>query len=106
MSLRQVFTVSSFSFHEVWDRVQAKPIDAHVEPEPHHRPHLFSHNRIVIVKVRLMTEEAMPVILFRDGIPRPVGKLRIQKNNASASISVVRVTPNVPIPPRGIARTA
>ena len=43
-----------------------------VEPETHDLEHGLAHLRVIEVEVRLMTEEAVPEILPRYRIPRPV----------------------------------
>jgi hypothetical protein len=47
-----------------------------------------------------MMIEAMPEILLRDQIPRPVRRLGIDEDDTGAKIALIAVTPDVVIPMR------
>src|SRR6516164_6387342 len=53
-----------------------------------------------------MAEKAMPVILLRNRVPGPVGKLRIEKDNARPLIFRVLVAPHIPVSSRVLAGAA
>src|SRR5215469_9535948 len=53
-----------------------------------------------------MAEEAMPVVLLRNRVPRPVGKFRIEKDDPGAFVPGIDIAPHVPVAPRIVARTA
>src|ERR1039457_5375651 len=76
------------------------------QPELHHVPHLFSNGRIVVVEIRLVTEEAMPIVGFRNRVPRPVGLFRVEKNDAGPLVPGVGIAPDVPVAARVVARTS
>jgi len=44
-----------------------------------------------------MAKKTVPVVLFRNRIPSPVGHFRIHENDGHALISGVRIAPHVPI---------
>jgi hypothetical protein len=81
----------------------AETIDAEIQPEPHYVPDGLEDGGIVVVEVGLMTEESVPVIRLRDGIPSPVRDLGIDKNDGDAPVTSVGVAPNVPIAPGIVA---
>ena len=72
MGLRQVLARRTLALHQVRNRVQPEAIDSEVQPELHHPPHFFAHSRIVVIKIWLMTKEAVPVVLLGNGVPSPV----------------------------------
>ena len=53
-----------------------------------------------------MAEEAMPVIGFRDRVPRPVGEFGVYENDACPAITRICVTPHIPVTARVDARAA
>ena len=62
MGLGKILVVGSVALAQVWDRVEPEAVDPEVEPVPHDLDHRHEHARIVEVEVRLMREEAVPVI--------------------------------------------
>src|SRR5918992_788485 len=48
-----------------------------IEPEAHHALDGADDRRAVVVEVRLVAEETMPVVLLRALLPRPVARLGI-----------------------------
>ena len=46
--------------------------------------------RIVEIQIRLMAEEAMPVVCLRNRIQGPVGALGVEEDDARAEIFLVR----------------
>ena len=99
----QVFTRGSFALDKKGDRVQTETIDTEIQPEPHYVPEGFEDGGIVVVEVGLMTEESVPVIRLRDGIPGPVRDLAIDKNDGDTLVTSVGVAPYVPIAPGIVA---
>ena len=97
MSLGQIFAVRSVALNQIGNSVQSESIDTHAQPEAHDVLHRFDHIRIVEVEVGLMAKETMPEELLRDGIPRPVGRLRVGKDDSRAGVPVRIVAPHVPI---------
>ena len=65
--LGQILVVGAVALDQVRHRVEPQPVDADVEPEPHHAEHRFEHPRIIEVQIRLMRVEAMPEIGLRNG---------------------------------------
>src|SRR2546422_6044535 len=46
-----------------------------------------------------MTEESVPVVGFRNRIPRPVGHLGVDKYDAGTAITSVGFAPDIPVTP-------
>ncbi len=95
--LGQVLVVGALPFDQVRDRVETQPVDAHVEPEPHHAEHFLQHARIVEVQIRLMRVEAMPEILARHRIPRPVRLLGVDEDDPRLGKLLIVVRPDVEV---------
>src|SRR5690606_19687954 len=95
MGFRQVFIVGTFPFHQVGHGVQAQAVHAGVQPVAHHCQHFLQDLRIVVVEIRLMRIEAMPVIGLCGSIPRPVGLLGVAENDAGLAVALIIVGPNV-----------
>ncbi len=104
--LGQILAVGSVALDQVRNRVQPEPVHPDIEPELHHPPHGLEHGGIVVVQIRLVAEKAVPVIGFRDRVPRPVGHFRVQKNDAGVLVAVVGVAPHIPIALGIVARAA
>jgi hypothetical protein len=86
--------------------VEPQPVQAEVEPVVDDREHLLPDCRVVEVQVRLVAEEAVPVIGARDGIPRPVGRLGVGEDDPGVGVPVGRVAPDVVLAPRAPGRRA
>jgi len=95
--LAQVFVAGTLALDQIGNGIQAKTVDAHIEPEAHDLQHGLHDLRIVEIQVRLMAEEAMPVVGLGDRIPGPVGVFRVGKDDARAEIFLVGVAPYVEI---------
>ncbi len=95
--LRQVLAVGPVALEEIRHRVEAEPVDAQPEPEVHHAQHGLVHRRVVEVQVRLVGEEAVPVVLLGDGVPRPVRGLEILEDDARVAVAVGRIAPHVEV---------
>src|SRR5690242_12552664 len=106
MRLGEVLAGRSFSLHKVGHGVKPESINSQLKPELHDVPNRFADGRVVEVQVGLVTEESVPIIGFGYGIPGPVRKLRIQKNDARTVVAVIGLAPNVPIPSRVVPRTS
>ena len=72
MRFRQVLVAGAIALDQVGYRVQAEAVHAQVEPKAHSFQNGFHHSRVVEIQVWLMTEKAMPEILFGYRIPSPV----------------------------------
>ena len=93
----QILATCSFALDEVRDSVDPQSVHAHVQPVAHDLQDLFNHSGVVVVKVRLMREEAVPVVGLGDGIPVPVGLFGIGEDDASVAVLLVRVTPDIKV---------
>ena len=61
--LLQVLAVGALALVQVRHRVQPEPVDAEVQPEPQHLQHRVLDERVLVVEVRLVGEEPVPVVL-------------------------------------------
>ena len=62
--LGQVLARRAVALVEVRDRVQAKAVEAEVEPEAHEVDHGVGHFGVLVVEVGLVMVEAVPVVLL------------------------------------------
>jgi hypothetical protein len=97
VGLREVLVVRSFALAEIGDGVQAEAVDPEIQPAPHRLHDGQEHARIVVIEVRLMREETVPVIGFRHRIPGPIGFFRIVEDDAGTGITLIRVAPDIPV---------
>src|SRR6266705_5859710 len=98
MRLRQIFAWSPLALYEIRNRVKSETIYAQIKPERHYFPQRLKNVRIVKIQIGLMAEKSMPVVGIRNGIPGPVGRFCVDKNDPHALIKSVRLTPYVPVP--------
>ena len=94
---RQVLAVRPLLLEEVRHGVQAKAVEPDVEPEAEHLEHRLLHLGVLVVQIRLVAEEAVPVVLAANGVERPVGRLRVDEDDPGVEVAVVRVRPDVPV---------
>ncbi len=69
---RQVLAVRPVLFEEIRHCIQPETVDAKVEPEAQDVEHRLLHFRVLVVEIRLMEEEAVPVVLAAHRVERPV----------------------------------
>src|SRR5688572_1812563 len=84
----QVFAVGSLAFVEIWNGVQPESVDAHAGPEIDDSEYFLLDEWIVIIQVRLVMKEPMPVILAGFRIPRPVGCFKVLEDNANVLVLI------------------
>src|SRR5262249_39187174 len=89
----QVLVVGALAFDQVRNGVEAQPVDAETQPEPHDREYRFEHAGIVEIQVGLMRVEAMPVIGAGFGVPRPVRALGVNEDDPGPGIFLVATRP-------------
>src|SRR6266849_6808573 len=106
VGLRQVLAVGPLALDEIGDRVAAEAVEALVQPEAHDVEQLAADLRIVEVEIRLVVEEAMPVVGLRHRIPGPVGVLGVHEDDAGVPVPLVGVAPDVVIAVRRVGRAA
>ena len=104
--LRQVLAVGALLLVEVGHRVQPQPVHAQVEPEIHHLDHRLVHFRALVVQVRLMGEEPVPVVGPRHGVPGPVRGLHVLEDDPRLLVLVGRAAPRVELSPPAVGRRA
>jgi hypothetical protein len=74
--------IGALALDQVGHRVGAKAVEAPLEPELHHLEHLLLDLGVVPVEVRLVREEAVPVVLPGHRVPRPVAGLGVREDDA------------------------
>ena len=97
MGLGQVLVAGALAHAQIGDRVEPQRVDAAIEPEPQHVDHRVDHRRIVVVEIGLVREEAVPVVLAGDRIPRPVRLLGVGEDDARLGELLVAVAPDVEV---------
>ena len=97
MGLEEVLAVGTVPLEQVRHRVQPEAVQPDVEPEPDHVEHGSGHLRAVVVEIRLVGEEAVPVVLLALGVPGPVGLLRVDEDDPRLGPALVVVAPHVPV---------
>src|ERR1700732_5517383 len=97
MCFRKIFTAGAVALDEVWDRIHAQRIDAHVQPKSHHLDDFFDYSWIVIVQIWLVGKKTVPVILPGDRVPGPVGSFGVGEDYSGIFIFLVGVTPYIKI---------
>ena len=98
---REVLARSSFTLIKIWNGVQAKTVDSHVQPEVQQARDFFMHLGIVVIKIGLMRVKAMPIVGVGDRVPGPVGGFEIPENDARLAVFFGIVAPDVKIAPGG-----
>ena len=77
--------------------VEPEPVQAQVEPVPHHVEHGVGHFGVVVVEVGLVGVEAVPVVLVPLGVVGPVGPLHVDEHHPGLGPPLVVVVPHVPV---------
>ena len=97
MRLGKVFVRRALALAEIGDGVEPEAVDAGIEPALHHLDHGADDARIVEVEIRLVREEAMPVVGLRFRIPGPVRFLGVGEDDAGLRVALVGVAPDIPV---------
>ena len=95
--LRQVLADRAFALDQVGHGVEAQAVDAAVEPELHDLDHRLEHLRVVEVQIRLMMEEAVPVVRLGGVVPAPVRGLGVGEDDPHALVLPVGLAPDVEV---------
>ncbi len=95
--LRQVLVVRPLALEQVGDGVQPQAVHPHLHPEVQGLEDLLAHPRVVEVQVRLVREEAMPVVGVGHRVAGPVRGLGVGEDDARAGVLLVRVAPDVEV---------
>ena len=98
VGFRQVLVVGTLALDQIWDGVQAQPVHAEIQPVAQDCQHLLQHALIVEVQIRLVRIEPMPIIRPGLLVPRPVGALRINENDARSGVFSVIIRPYIEVP--------
>ncbi len=94
----QVLAVGALLLVEVGHRVQTEAVDAEIQPELQRGDHLLLHGRVLVVQVRLVREEAVPVVLLAYRVVRPVRHLGVHEDDPGVLVLLVVVGPHVVVP--------
>ena len=99
MSLGQVLAVCALSLKEIRDGIQPDAVHAHVEPEVDHPHHCVLHMGVIIIEVRLMRIEAVPVVGSGQGVPGPVGGFKVLEDYSGIFVFFGSITPDIKVSP-------
>ena len=97
MGLGQVLADRALAFDQVGHGVEPQAVDAAVEPEPHDPDDRVEHRRVVEVQIRLVMEEAMPVVGLGGVVPAPVRGLGVGEDDPDPFVLAVGLAPHVEI---------
>jgi hypothetical protein len=95
----EIFAVRPLPLDKIGNRVQPQAVHAHAEPELQHPEDDPPHIRVVVVEIRLMGVEPVPVVGFCLRVPGPVGRLEILEDDPGLPVLVGRVAPYVEVSP-------
>ncbi|MGX1219798.1 hypothetical protein RKD42_001057 [Streptomyces ambofaciens] len=98
----QVLAVGALFGVQVGHGVQTVAVDPQVQPELQSGQHLLLHGRVLVVEVRLVGEEPVPVVLAADGVVGPVGRLGVDEDDAGVGVAGVVVGPDVVVAVRAV----
>src|SRR4029077_16931955 len=93
----QILAAGVFSLVKVRDSVKTKSVYAQPQPEIANFLHGIMYRRVIKVQIRLMRVEAMPIIGFRDRVPRPVRGFEVFKNDSRILVFFGRVAPHIEV---------
>ena len=99
VGFREVLAARSLSLVEIGHGIQAEPVYTELEPEVDDPQHGASHLGMIVVEVRLMRVEAVPVMGLGDRVPGPVGGLEVFEDDPGFPILLGGVTPHVELAP-------
>ena len=97
MRLGQILAVRVFPFVKVRDGIEPKPVHTHRQPEIADLLHGIVHGRIIKIQVRLMRIKPMPVVGFRERVPRPVRCFEIFEDDSRVLVFFRRVAPDIEV---------
>ena len=95
MRLLEVLADRPLALDQIRHRVEPQPVDAAIQPELHHAVDRAQHLGIVEIEVRLMVEEAVPVVGLGGVVPAPVRGLGVGEDDADAVVLPVGLAPDV-----------
>ena len=97
VGLGEILVVGSLAFAQIGNCVQTEAVDAEVDPAAHDLDHRGEHARIIVVEVRLMRKEAVPVIRACDRVPRPIRFFGVAEDDARCRIGLIGIVPDIPL---------
>ncbi len=95
--LGQVLAVGAVALVEVRHGVEPEAVHAEVEPEVQDLEHRRLDLGVVVVEVRLVREEAMPVVGAGLVVPGPVRHLGVGEDDPRVLVAMDGVRPDVPV---------
>lgn len=102
MRLGQVLAVGALALEQVGHRVQPEAVDPQAQPEADDVDHGVLHGRVVVVEVRLVGEEPVPVELFAHRVEGPVGLLGVDEDDPRVGVALAGVAPHVEVAVRAV----
>jgi hypothetical protein len=101
--LREVLAVGAIPLEQIGHRVEPVAVEPEIEPEADDVEHRLLNLGIVVVQIRLMVEEAMPVVLLAQRLIGPVRRLGVDEDDARIRPLLVVLAPHVPVRLRVVA---
>src|SRR5437870_13111364 len=95
MRLRQILAARVLPFVKVRDGVETESVDAECQPKIAHLLYRFVNSRVIEMQVRLMRIKAMPIIRFRDRVPRPGRCLEVFDEDPRVLAFCRRIAPDI-----------
>src|SRR4051812_32380469 len=92
---RQVLADRALSLDQIRYGITPEPIHPLIKPKGHHLQHGLAQLGIIIIEVRLVAEESMPVILLCYRVPGPIGSFSVKKNDRVFLFFFVAFPPDV-----------
>src|SRR5437667_11041250 len=97
MRLRQILAAGVLPFVKVRDGIETESVDAECQPKIAHLLYRFVNSRVIEIQLRLMRIKAMPIVRFRDRVPRPVRCLDIFDDDPSMLEFFLRIAPDIEV---------
>ena len=97
--LRQVLAGRSLALVQIGNGVETERVHPEVHPELEHFEQRGVDRGVVKIQVRLMGEEAVPVVSLGHRIPRPVRGLVVLEDDAGVCVLRRRVAPDIEVAP-------
>ena len=95
--LVEVLAVRAVALVEVGHGVEAKAVEAEVQPEAQDVEHRLADLGVVVVEVGLVMKEAVPVVRAALLVPRPVRRLGVDEDDPRAVVAGRVIRPHVPV---------
>jgi hypothetical protein len=97
--LRKILTNCAFPFVQIRHGVEPPPVHAESVPKVDHPQDRLADTGVRVVEFGLVREKTVPVVRFGYGVPGPVGRLEVLKDDPGLLILFRRLAPHVELAP-------